>query len=82
MRNKPLSEVFKYSSPRSILVVTYGDELLELFCPFQVLSNIEHTSIKKGKVYSVTEVKLSIELKIVFVIKGLNFSYSHFDIIV
>ena len=81
MKNRELAELLKYSSSSSILVVTYNNKLIELFCPFHVLGKYKINLIKKNTLYTVSRIKLSSNLKIVFVINDKPYHYYHFDIL-
>ena len=82
MNKKSLAELLKYSSPFSILVVTYKDEIVELHTPFYVLLKNDAGILKKGMKASVELVKLSFDLKTVFVIDMTPYYYWHFDILI
>ena len=53
----------------SILVVTWNNELIELYTPFKVLVNHDIGKLKEGENASVNTVKLTTNLKTVFVIE-------------
>lgn len=81
MDRKEVAEIFKYCSPNSLLVVTYYNKLIELFCPIKVKVKADVGDLKKGKYVLVEAVKLSTNGKTVFIIKGKAYYYYHFDII-
>jgi hypothetical protein len=73
--------LLRYSSPYSILVVTFDNRLIELACPFKVevikaINNMMVSQIKK-----VTQVKLSTNGKIVYIINDEPYYYNHFTIV-
>jgi len=82
MNDEELAEILKYCSPLELYVVTWNNLLKRLFCPFKVkaLSNVGN--LKKGKTYWVKAVKVTMELKTVYVIGGYSYYYHHFDIVV
>ncbi len=82
MDQKDLVELLKYSSPYSILVVTYDNELVELFCPFIVFVKQDIGDLIRGDKASVIMVKLSSNLKTVFVIEDNAYYYFYFDILI
>jgi len=82
MNQKDLVELLKYSSPYSILVVTYKNELVELFCPFTVKIKQDIGELLKGDNVSVSLVKLSTNLKTVFVIEDKAYYYFYFEILI
>ena len=82
MTKKEMAELLKYSSPREIYVITYNNILKRLFCPFRVKVLQDIGALKRGQIVLVNEVKVTLELKTVFVINGQAYYYYHFDIIV
>ena len=82
MNNKDLVELLKYSSPHSILVVTWNNELIELYTPFTVFVKQDIGNLLGGDNASVSQVKLSTNLITVYIINGDAFYYKHFDIII
>ena len=82
MTKKELAELLKYSSPREIYVITWNNILKRLFCPFevQVLQDID--TLKKGQIVYVDEIKVTIELKTVFIIDNKAYYYYHFEIVI
>jgi hypothetical protein len=77
-----MAELLKYSSPREIYVITYNNILKRLFCPFRVKVLQDIGALKRGHIVFVYEVKVTLELKTVFMINGQAYYYYHFDIIV
>lgn len=82
MDRKQLAELLRYSSPFSILVVTYKNEIVELSCPFKVEVVSEIGDLKKGEIKSVEMVKLSVTLITVYIVDAQHYYYYHFDIII
>ena len=82
MTKKELAELLKYSSPREIYVITWNNVLKRLFCPFRVKVLQDIGTLKKGQIVLVQEIKITLELKTVFIIKNEAFYYYHFDILV
>lgn len=81
MDDKELSKLLKYCSPRELYIVTWNNLLKLLFCPFKVsvLNNVG--SLKRGQIVLVEEVKVTNDLKTVYVIRGVAYYYHHFDIL-
>ena len=77
-----MAELLKYSSPREIYVITYNNILKRLFCPFRVKVLQDIGALKRGQIVLVNEVKVTLEIKTVFMINGQAYYYYHFDIIV
>lgn len=82
MTKKELAEVLKHSSPREIYVITHYNSLKRLFCPFSVKVLQDIGNLKRGQTVLVNEVKVTLELKTVFIINNQAYYYSYFDILV
>ena len=82
MTKKELAELLKYSSPLEIYVITSNNILKRLFCPFEVQVAQDIGTLKKGQIVYVDEIKVTIELKTVFIIDTKAYYYYHFEILV
>lgn len=82
MTKKELAELLKYSSPREIYVITWKNTLIKLFCPFEVLVLQDIGTLKTGQFVFVDEIKVTIELKTVFIIDTKAYYYYHFEIVI
>ena len=82
MTKKELAELLKYSSPREIYVITWNNILKRLFCPFEVQVLQDIGTLKKGQIVYVDEIKVTIELKTVFIIDNKAYYYYHFEIVI
>lgn len=82
MTKKDLAELLKYSSPREIYVITWNNILKRLFCPFRVKVLQDIGALKKGQTVLVQEVKVTFELKTVYIINNEAYYYYHFSILV
>ena len=82
MTKKELAETLKYTSPTVIYIVTWNNLLKKVFCPFQVLVNLNVGELKKGDLVIVEQVKVNLQLKTIYIIKGQAYYYYYFDIIV
>jgi hypothetical protein len=82
MTKKDLAELLKYSSPKEIYVITWNNILKRLFCPFRVKVLQDIGSLKKGQTVLVQEVKVTFELKTVYIINNEAYYYYHFNILV
>jgi hypothetical protein len=82
MTKRELSDQLKYSSPKELWIITWNNILKRLFCPFRVRVLQDIGNLKKGQIVLVSEVKVTLELKTVFLINGQAYYYYHFDIIV
>lgn len=74
--------LLKYSSPFSILVVTHENHLMELRCPFkvEVVKNVKN--MMTSQIKEVTQVKLSTNNKLVYIIEDKPYFYYYFSILV
>ena len=82
MTKKELVELLKYSSPKEIYVITWNNILKRLFCPFEVQVVHDIGALQKGQIVYVDEIKVTIELKTVFIIDTKAYYYYHFEILV
>lgn len=82
MTKKELAELLKYSSPLEIYVITWNNILKRLFCPFEVEVVQDIGTLKKGQFVFVDEIKVTIELKTVFIIDTKAYYYYHFEIVI
>lgn len=81
MDGNALAFLLKYSTPFSILVVTHEDRLIELHCPFEVkvVKNVKKLMV--GEIRTVSQIKLATNNKLVYIVNGVPFYYSYFDIL-
>lgn len=80
MTRSQLSELLKHSSPREIYVITHYGVLIRLFCPFRVKVLQDIGTLKSGQTVLVDEIKVTIELKTVYIIDNDAYYYYHFNI--
>jgi hypothetical protein len=74
-------ELFKIVSPTSILVVDKNGKVKRLHCPFRVLAIVDvPPEIVEGQFYMVDFVKMTLELKEVFIIQGKGYYIRNFKI--
>ncbi len=81
MDREQLQELLKYSNPKELYVVTWNNLLKQLFCPFRVVVLSDIGELKKDTMVQVEEVKVTLELKTVYLIKENYYYYHHFDIL-
>lgn len=82
MTKKELAELLKYSSPLEIYVITWKNNLIKLYCPFEVLVLQDIGTLKTGQFVLVEEIKVTIELKTVYIIYTKAYYYYHFEIVI
>jgi hypothetical protein len=81
MEDKHLAELLRDSSPKALWIITYNNLLKILFCPFSVLVLTDIGTLKKGQKVWVEEIKVTKELKTVYIIKGKAYYYYYFEIL-
>jgi Fe-S cluster assembly ATPase SufC len=82
MTKKQLSEILKYSSPNELYVITHYNVLIRLFCPIKVQVLRDIGILKRGQIVFVDEIKITIELKTVYIIDNEAYYYHHFNIMI
>lgn len=82
MDEKELAELLRYCSANELYVVTYKNVLTLLICPFEVLVKYDIDKFKKHQIVLVDEVKITMELISVYMIKGRGYYFYHFEIII
>jgi hypothetical protein len=78
---KYLRELLNWVSSDSILVIDKSGKLARLYVPFWVVSLVDFPDISKGQVVPVDAIKLTIEVKEVYLIKGTAYYIIYFKII-
>ena len=81
MTDKQLTEILKYSHPNQLYIVTCNNLLKLLITPFKVCVISDLDGFDLYEIVLVDEVKVTFELKTVFIINGCAYNYHHFDII-
>ena len=82
MTKNELAELLKYSNPLEIYVITHFGVLIRLFCPIKVQVRQNIGTLKKNQIVFVDEIKVTLELKTVYIINNEAYYYNHFDILV
>ena len=82
MNKNQLAEILKYCTPKVIYVVTWNNLLKRILCPFRVRVLNPVGELKMGEIFLVDEVKVTMELKTIFIINGNAYYFHHFDIII
>jgi predicted component of type VI protein secretion system len=81
MSNKELIELLKYCSPHIIYVVNGQNRIIKLHTPFKLLVLQDIGGLRKNQIVSCTELKITKQGRIVFLIDGKNYHTYHFDIL-
>lgn len=82
MKKKELAEILKYSSPNELWIVSESNLLIKLYCPFEAIVLNDIGSLKKWQIVNVIEVKVTAELKTVFIIEDQAYYYFYFEILI
>ncbi len=82
MNVNDLAEELSYSSSDSIYVVTFDNLLKQVFTPFKtsVLSDVGE--LLKGQIVWVEQVRMTLQLKTVFIVDGKAYYHFHFGFII
>jgi hypothetical protein len=76
-----LKELLKWVSSDSILVIDRLGTLRRIYCPFKAVCLVTFPEIKQGEKVNVDAIKLTVEVKEVFVIRGTAYYIIYFTII-
>ena len=82
MNEKLLAELLKYSHPKELYVVDWRNKLVVLVCPIKAAVKHDIGTLKAKEIVYIDEVKVTLELITVFVVKRNAYFYYHFEIIV
>ncbi|WP_242157339.1 hypothetical protein [Aestuariivivens sediminis] len=82
MNKRELRELLKYCNPRELYIIAWNNLLKRLFCPFRVAVIDDIGQLKKGEIVMIDEIKVTMDLKTVYLIKGSYYYYHHFDILI
>ena len=80
-RDKYLQELLKWVSSDSLLVIDNKGALRRIYCPFKAVSLVNYSAINKGEKVSVEAIKLTVEIREVYIIKGIAYYIVDFIII-
>ena len=76
-----LKELLKWVSSDNMLVIDKKGLLRRIYCPFKAICLVDFPAITKGEKVSVDAVKLTVEVKEVYIIKGIAYYILFFKII-
>lgn len=76
-----MAELLKYSNPKELYVVDWRGSLLLLVCPIQALVKDDVGLLRKQELVYIDEVKVTLELVTVFIVKQKAYYYYHFEIV-
>jgi hypothetical protein len=75
-----LKELLRWISTYDMLVIDKSGKLRRIFCPFSVICLVTFPDINQGEKVFVDAIKLTIEVKEVFIIKGTAYYMVYFSI--
>jgi len=81
MDEKQLAELLKYSSPSTLYIVTWDNLLKLLLCPFEVVVKHPIGDLSEGEKVLVEAVKVTADIRTVYIVKGRAYFYYHFEIL-
>lgn len=81
-QTKYLEEISKFCDPLSILVLDENARLIRIFCPFPVEVLKPVGGLEEGDIVYVQAVKLTLELRDVFIINGRAYYLYYFRILI
>ncbi len=81
MSNKELIELLKHCSPHIIYIVNGQNRIIKLHTPFKLKVLQDIGSLHKNQIVSCTELKITNQSRIVFLIDGKNYHTYYFDIL-
>jgi hypothetical protein len=76
-----LRELLNWVSSDSLLVIDIKGALRRIYCPFKAICLVTFPDIKQGERVSVEAIKMTVEVKEVFIIKGTAYYILYFKII-
>lgn len=82
MSDQELTEILRFCSPLELYVVSWKNELVKLRCPFKVMVIIPVGDLKAHQQEFVTSVKITRDVKTVFIIGQKAYYYFYFEIVV
>jgi hypothetical protein len=77
-----LAKVLMYSSSDSIYVVTLDNVLKQVFTPFKTIVLSDVGQLSKGEIVWVEQVRVTIQLKTVFIVNTKAYYHYHFSLII
>ena len=79
-KEKYLKELLDWISSDSLLVIDRSGNLRRIYCPFRVISLVNFPDITQGEKVFVDAVKLAVEIREVYIIKGTAYHIFYFKI--
>ena len=76
-----LRELLKWVSTDSIWVIDKKGHLRRIYCPFRVICLVNFPDITQGERVAVDAIKLTVEVKEVYIIRGVAYYIVYFKIL-
>ena len=76
-----LKELLKWVSSDSLMIIDKTGKLRRLYCPFKAICRVDFPDISKGDKVDVDSIKLTVEVREVFVIRGTAYYIIYFKIL-
>lgn len=73
-----LQELLKWVSSDSLQVIDEKGNIRRLYCPFKVICLVNFPAITKGEKVFVDAIKLTVEVREVYIIKGTAYYIAYF----
>jgi hypothetical protein len=80
-REEYLKELLKWVSTEDMLVIDKSGLIRRIYCPFRALCLVSFPEIKQGEKVTIDAIKLTVEIKEVYIIKGTAYFIIYFSII-
>jgi hypothetical protein len=77
-----LAEALMYSSSDSIYVVTWDNVLKQVFTPFKTIVLSDVGQLSKGEIVWVEQVRVTVQLRTVFIVNTKAYYHYHFSLII
>jgi len=77
-KEKYLQELLRWISSDSLLVIDRSGNLRRIYCPFKVICLVNFPAITRGEKVSVDAIKLTVEIKEVYIIKSTAYYIAYF----
>jgi len=75
-----LKELLKWISSDSLLVIDRKGDVRRIWCPFKVVCLVNFPDISQGEKVAVEAIKLTVEIKEVYIIRGTAYHIVYFMI--
>ena len=76
-----LKELLKWVSSDSLLVLDKSGRLRRIYCPFRVICLVDFPDITRGENVSVDAIKMTVEVREVFIVRGIAYYIIYFKIL-